>query len=133
MNIGLDYDGTANTDIPLWLQIVKLMREAGNKVYIVTMRYKEEALSDGPNFKAIPIEFLNAVDGLICTERKAKRKVMDELGIKIAYWIDDNPLAVEKNASEIWGVSTPKGIVVNTVEEAEKLCPRPNTVDWHPV
>lgn len=120
MNIGLDYDGTCTEDIELFLAFIKLARARGHQVYLVTMRYPSEV--NDPNFpnKAVDKNILNAVSGLICTGREAKRKVTDKLGIKINVWIDDNPLAVEKHAREIWGWCTPEGVIVKNAEEAEE-------------
>jgi hypothetical protein len=129
LTIGLDYDGTVSEDINLWLMFVRLARASGHKVYVVTMRYESEV--NDPNFpnRAIPDHFLKEVDGIICTGRQAKRKVTESLGIRINIWIDDNPLAVEKHANEVWGWCTPEGVVVKDLEEALKVsrlgCPDP--------
>lgn len=122
MNIALDYDGTCTEDIDLFYMFVKLARASGHKVYIVTMRFPSEI--NDPKFpgKAIPQKLLDIVNGTVCTSRQAKRKVMDDLNIPIQVWIDDNPLAVEKSAGEIWGWTTPEGIVVDSVAEAEQVC-----------
>jgi hypothetical protein len=121
LTIGLDWDGTCTEDIELFLMFVKLARARGHKVYIVTMRYESEV--NDPNYpnRIIPDYFIKEVDGLICTGREAKRKIMAERGIKVNIWIDDNPSAVEKHAREIWGWCTPEGVIVMSVEEANEL------------
>jgi hypothetical protein len=120
MNFGLDYDGTASEDINLWIMFIMLAKVNGHKVYLVTMRYESEI--NDPNFpnKAIPDHLLSKVDGVICTNRQAKRKAVEALGIRINVWIDDHPRAVEENATQIWGWCTPEGVIVKNLEEAEE-------------
>lgn len=119
MNIGLDWDGTCSVDIELFLMFVKLARARQHKVYIVTMRYPSEV--SNPPHKAIPPEFIKETDGIIFTCREAKRKVVDEMGIVINVWIDDNPTAVEKHAREIWVECTPEGVIIDPTLKDSQL------------
>ena len=105
MNIALDYDGTASADPVIFKSIVKLLRDAGHKVYIVTMRFHSECFELQQTWGPL-------VDGIIPTARQAKRPVTDAAGIPIHVWIDDNPEAVTMSALQIWGSSSQEGTVV---------------------
>lgn len=105
MNFGLDYDGTVTGDPVTFEKIVNLLKQAGHKVYLVTMRYESELGSIHPGIAI-------AVDGIIPTSRQAKRKVVEDLGLKIHIWIDDNPEAVYMHAGQIWGQASPEGTIV---------------------
>ncbi len=120
MNIGLDWDGTCTEDAELYFMFVNLARSRGHKVWIVTMRYPSEISNPKNPEKSIPQYFIDAVDGIIFTSREAKRPAVEKAGIKIDVWIDDNPIAVEKSAAEIWGWHTPEGVVVSSFVEAEQ-------------
>lgn len=90
MNISLDYDDTYTKDKRMWNNIIELMKNAGHRVYVVTMRSDEfqdewlDVLTD--------LEFL--VDGVYFTAGKQKRKFMEDLNIFIDVWIDDMPEAI---------------------------------------
>lgn len=84
MKIALDYDGTYTADPRLWFAFVKLAQTLGHTVLCVTMRSKEEARDMDP-------ELIVEVSQLICTNRKAKKPFVEDLGINIDIWIDDNP------------------------------------------
>lgn len=103
MNIGLDWDGTVTRDEIAFLAMVHQFRKRGHKVYITTMRYHSE-LEELAGVAKL-------VDGIIASGRRSKRAACAEHGIVIDVWIDDNPYAVEKDASEIWDTVTPEGVV----------------------
>jgi hypothetical protein len=93
--IALDYDGTANTNIPFWTAFTKIAINANYDVYIVTMRNEEEAFDIEPCLA-------DAVKAVICTNRKAKLDFCRDLGIKIDIWIDDFPAAVFLDANQAY-------------------------------
>lgn len=103
MNIAFDWDGTVTRAEEEFRIFAALLRKMGHKVYIVTMRYPSE-LAEINAWKDI-------VDGIIPTSRMAKRTATAEAGVIIDVWIDDNPEAVIKNASDIWDTVTPEGVV----------------------
>ncbi len=107
VNIGLDYDGTVTSDYYAFFKLVELFRNRGHKVYIVTMRYESECRQDANFMRLAEIS-----DGWCATGRMAKRKYCEQQGLKIHIWIDDNPIAVEKDAIDIWGSVSPEGSVV---------------------
>lgn len=107
MIFSLDYDGTITGDPEGFKAIVKLLRDRGHKVYIVTMRYPSECERD-PSF----MQWRGLVDGIIPTSRKAKKDIVELLNIPISIWIDDNPDAVYKSAEQIWGTPSPEGQVI---------------------
>ncbi|HET8687811.1 MAG TPA: HAD family hydrolase [Methanosarcina sp.] len=86
LNIGLDFDGTVTADPELWLKIVKLFRDRGHKVYVVTYRYPHPE-------KNKDMDFLRGhVDNIFFTSYTQKRKHMSvSEGIYIDIWIDDMP------------------------------------------
>lgn len=106
MNLGLDFDGTVTADPETFKKIVKIFRDAGHKVYIVTMRYDSEC-------NDIRKDWSDLVDGIIPTGRSAKRAVTWEQDVNIHVWIDDNPQAVHMDAKDIWGTVSPEGTIVN--------------------
>ena len=104
LNIALDYDGCANADIPTFVSMVKLLRSAGHNVFIVTMRYPSECAE-------VKEHFGQYVNDIIPTSRRAKREACEKLYLRIHIWMDDNPLAVEYSAHDIWGKTTPEGTI----------------------
>lgn len=60
------------------------MQRAGHTVYCVTMRAAVEN-------RQVVEALQNRVDGIFCTDRKAKQKYMFDCGINIDVWIDDKP------------------------------------------
>jgi hypothetical protein len=81
MNISLDYDSTYTADPALWSGFISLVKERGHGIYCVTARYEHERENMDPGL-GIPIIFCN---------QQAKRQVVEEQGIHIHIWIDDNP------------------------------------------
>lgn len=106
MNISLDWDGTVTAESTGFANFVNDMKTLGHKVYIVTMRYPSECVRD-PMMR----KWAYGVDGIIPTSRRAKKDVVDELGLKIHVWIDDHPEAVNKCAAELWDKPSPEGTV----------------------
>ena len=105
MNIGLDWDGTVTNDLNAFLAIASILRNNGHKVYVVTMRYPSELGSIR--------QFASHFDGIFPTSRQAKKPHMEKHGINIHVWIDDNPEAVSKSASEIWENVSEEGTVID--------------------
>lgn len=87
MNIGLDWDDTYTRDPIAWDAIIKLMRQRGHYVYIVTWRDELEA----QEILCDPVAHF--VDGIFATNRQAKEAFMYKQGIRIDVMIDDNPRA----------------------------------------
>lgn len=102
INIGLDWDGTVTSDRQTFMAVATLLRQAGHKVYVVTMRYPSEC---GEEFFRVRHLF----DGIYATSRRAKKPFMESLQIPIHVWIDDNPNAVYLDASQIWKDISPEG------------------------
>ena len=109
MNIGLDYDDTITRDPEAFKKIVKIFREVGHKVYIVTMRSEHEC-------DDIRKEWGDLVDSIVPCGLKAKRSKTWELGICIHIWIDDMPQSVcfdadpglQKTEAELKELRTPE-------------------------
>jgi len=80
--IAVDWDGTFNLISDLLLSFMEAARYAGHTVIICTMRYESEKAEMSNVEELFKIYF---------TGRKAKKPFLDELGIKVDIWIDDNP------------------------------------------
>ena len=94
MNISLDFDDTYTRDPLLWDNFISSARQHEHRVYVVTMRYKEE----GDDV----VKYLQEnVDMIIFTGRLAKKPYLDNMHIHIDVWIDDNPFAVYNDMSPI--------------------------------
>lgn len=105
MNISFDYDSTITGDPATFKQAIALFRSAGHKCFIVTMRYPSEA-------QALIREYAPLVDGIFTTGRRAKKAFMLEHSHHIHIWIDDEPRAINEDASSIWPTVSPEGHVV---------------------
>jgi hypothetical protein len=88
LNIAIDFDETYTLAPLLWDKIIKSFMEQGHSVHLVTWRSQDER-------EEVDIEISNwQVAGKHFTARKAKRKYMEDEGIYIDVWIDDNPAAI---------------------------------------
>lgn len=83
MNIALDYDGTYTSDPEFWEWFVRKAQSRGFSVYVVTMRYATEPVSE--TLRAM-------VAGVIYTGRQAKLRYVERvMEIDMDIWIDDHP------------------------------------------
>ena len=105
-NISFDYDNTITEDLYGFIEVIKLLRNRGHRIYIITMRYTSEFISETKTFESM-------VDGIICTGRQSKRQAALQAGIKIDIWIDDEPRAINENANQIWGSASEEGTIIN--------------------
>lgn len=105
IRIGLDWDGTVSLNEEMWFEVVKVMQDHGNQVYIVTMSYPSEC------GKISPAWYELVKHRVICTSRKAKKKFVEDLGLTMHIWIDDNPLALYLDAQQAFGVADKEGVV----------------------
>lgn len=91
--IGVDFDETISDDPAGWLQVLLLLERNGYHVVIVTWRKPTEWPTD--------LDFL--VDKgfkVYYTSRQAKKQYMEQQGIKVSIWIDDNPFAILHSQGE---------------------------------
>lgn len=109
---GFDYDGCITNEQDAFFNFAKELKAKGHQVYIVTMRYPSECID-------IPKRWIDLIDGLYPTSRKAKKPFMEKRGIDIHIWIDDNPNAVYLDASQIWPSPSPEGTVVDVDHSKE--------------
>jgi hypothetical protein len=93
LNVGLDYDNTYTRDPAAWLAVIRVLKDQGHKVYVVTMRYEKY---EGDVVKE---KLSHRVDGIFFTSRKAKKPFMFSQGISIDVWIDDTPFFVDNDAT----------------------------------
>lgn len=92
MIIALDYDRTYTEAPDTWLGIVELLRGAGHEVFCCTMRYPNEVSS-------MDSRLLDLVQ-VVPTSRRAKKDFMQELGVTVSVWIDDNPAFILCNSGD---------------------------------
>lgn len=109
MKIALDFDGTYTEDPIFWHLFLKNAAMRNHDVYIVTFRTPQMSDKRLQDLQAagVPVFY---------TSRTPKMKYMQDLGIPIDVWIDDNPgLIVNesdwteeqvKNWEEEWAKST---------------------------
>lgn len=85
--IGVDFDETISDNPEGWLRVLQLFEKIGYHVVIVTWRKPTEWPTD--------LDFL--VDRgfkVYYTSRQAKKQYMEQQGIKVSIWCDDNPFAI---------------------------------------
>ena len=87
LTFAFDFDNTITRDPDLFDFIMKGLQIVGHKVYIVTGRLTTTHPEDlDPwGWEGFQVFF---------TEHKAKRKYMEDLGIKVDIWVDDLPESV---------------------------------------
>jgi hypothetical protein len=126
LNIGLDYDATATTNIQFWKTFVAAAKAEGYNVFIVTARHANNISEPTAYFEGI-------VDGIIATGHKAKLPFCQDLGLRIDIFIDDSPWNVYCNIDG----STPKFESLNMMhpnfgeEIANVLFPRNHSLRLH--
>lgn len=92
LTISVDYDGTFTADPIGMSAVIRSLRQRGHRVIIVTAREKTE-----DNFDEIESALKSYGAGataIYMTSSQAKRSYMENLGIIVNVWIDDNPQAV---------------------------------------
>ena len=89
MNIGLDYDDTYTKDPLLWDHFIRHLPYS-HKVYIVTCRRDTPENREEVCVKGIA-KHRHHFTGLA-----AKKWYMEQQGIKVDVWIDDNPDSIVK-------------------------------------
>lgn len=85
--VSIDFDDTFSTNPIVWLRVVLLLKNSGFNVVCCTSRYENEYPED------LDILINNGID-VYYTGRKAKDEFLQEKGIKVDIWIDDNPFAI---------------------------------------
>ncbi len=95
MLVALDYDETFTRDPSTWRQVISVLRAAGHKIVVVTLR-------DTSRNEAEPVLLAlhDHVDAVFFTSRRAKAEYMfDHHQLFVHVWIDDNPLFILKDAN----------------------------------
>lgn len=85
MRIALDFDKTYNIAPDFWDTFINMSQESGHEVILATYRHKEYDWDPLLDDLDIPMYF---------TDGKAKKPFLEELGITVDIWIDDNPYSV---------------------------------------
>lgn len=87
MNLGLDYDGTYNSNTVMFKDIIRLFQSFGHKVYLTTLRVGTLDAIDAED--QIDLDKYG-VEVIYC-DGKSKREVTESQDIKIDWWLDDWP------------------------------------------
>lgn len=85
MTFALDYDGTYTADPELWDTFVKLARERGHKFLCVTQRRNTEENREAVKVPGVQVLF---------TELASKTWFIEQRGLTVDVWIDDDPKAL---------------------------------------
>lgn len=117
--IAVDYDGTITSDPAMWLLIISQMvvrRE--HTVAVVSMRYDSEVRGGSD---PVPVYLLDALRVLgvpfVTTGRRAKAPYCEAMGMPVHIWIDDNPRAVNEDATQIWSTQCGEGNPVDPCKQ----------------
>lgn len=87
MNLGLDYDGTYNSNTVMFKDVIRVFQSFGHKVYLTTLRVGTlDAIDDEDRavFDRYDVE-------VIYCDGNPKREYCENRGIKIDWWLDDWP------------------------------------------
>lgn len=90
----MDFDDTYTSDPRCMRAIIRCFQSCGHKVYIVTMRSREHDFLD--EFDFLKKEY--DVETIFC-DGKAKKPVMEGLGIPIQFWMDDRPEGINADSA----------------------------------
>ena len=93
MLIALDYDDTFTRHPSLWVEFIRTARSSGHEVMCVTMRHESEG-------EQVNRQLFGKVNRIIFTGRKAKKRTMEFLGLKVDVWIDDCPHFILTDAKD---------------------------------
>lgn len=91
--VAFDFDETISDNEPVWLNVMIMLERNGYHCIVVTWRKPDEWPTD--------LRFL--VDKgfkIYYTSRQAKKQYMEQQGIKVSIWIDDNPFAILHSQGE---------------------------------
>lgn len=98
--IALDFDETYNTVPDMYDEIINVFQSWGYKVILATYRHK--TIDYDPLFGRLEAQRVS----VYCTDGKAKKKYMEDLGINVNIWIDDNPRSVLEDSA--WKHDSPE-------------------------
>lgn len=87
----IDYDETFTASPELWATFIREARNLRHKVYCVTCRVETEDSVDEMNEA---FSRLGCQMPIIFTSHAPKKYAMDQRGIKIDVWIDDDPKTI---------------------------------------
>lgn len=94
MTFAFDFDGFLTACPYLWVPTIKLAQAQGWKAVIATGRSNRDG-QDREDIEAFLFTHgLTGIDIYFCGSRP-KRTVLQEAGVEVAGWIDDNPVMVD--------------------------------------
>lgn len=109
MIIALDFDKTYNIAPSFWDTFISMSKAGGHEVILATYRHEKYDWDPLMDDLDIPMYF---------TDGKAKRPFLEELGINVDIWIDDNPYSIIDDSA--WAPNSPE-LHAWRVENQKKL------------
>lgn len=101
MIVSIDFDETYTKSPWLFNEIIALLSDSDHQPMIVTYRHRDldydPQLWNLENLYFVPVYY---------TDGKAKKPFMENLGIKVDIWIEDNPRAVYEDSA--WKHDSPE-------------------------
>ena len=88
MNIAIDYDDTFTADPELWSAFVANATARGHQLYMITARRNTMANSDLINAM---LDLWKCQMPIVFCSLGSKLHAVEQRGIKIGIWIDDDP------------------------------------------
>ena len=87
----IDYDETFTSAPELWAMFIREAKHLRNKVYCVTSRRETDESVDQMNevFSRLGCQML-----IVFTSHSPKQYAMQQRGIKVDVWIDDDPKSI---------------------------------------
>jgi hypothetical protein len=86
--IALDYDNTFTADPDMWSHFVRMSKSFGHECIVVTARRSTEENSEDINAM---LDFHNCQMLVIFTDLGSKLRAVENRGINVNIWIDDDP------------------------------------------
>lgn len=100
MNVALDFDETYNKNPQLFDTVASVMKANGCNVILATYRHPVE------DYDPLFDHLRNRGIFVVCTDGKAKKKFLSDIGIDIDIWIDDNPKSILEDSA--WKHDSPE-------------------------
>lgn len=101
MRLALDYDKTYTLDKEFWQKFIESAQRCGHEVIICTIRHPE--LDWHPDFKELAVWYDTKT---YFTDGWPKKQFMENEGVVIDVWIDDNPKTIIDGSA--WTPNSPE-------------------------
>jgi hypothetical protein len=99
--VALDFDKTYDADPLMWDKVIETMNWFGDHTVILAT-YRHPVYDFHPYFEHLERMGVK----VYCTDGKAKKPFLSQLGINVDIWIDDNPLSITQDSA--WAPNSPE-------------------------